>query len=74
MADGAQRAPRAGGLYRHLGHAMRILKTEPDYRKWGPLIERVPAGARAEVRGWLYVEAQKIRAFQVWRETHGVGG
>ena len=78
MADGAQgaplRAPRTTGVYLHLDHALRILKAEPDYRKWGPLIERVPDTARDEVRDWLYVVAQKIRAFQRWQAAQPQAG
>lgn len=46
-------------LYTHLSHALTIMRAEPDYRKWGPLIEAVPECARQEVRDWLHQEATK---------------
>lgn len=76
VADGAHEPRRVGpvrsGVYLHLGHALRIMKAEPDYRKWGPLIGALPDDAREEVRAWLFVEAQKIRSFQRWLAKHGI--
>jgi hypothetical protein len=45
-------------VYHHLEHALRIMRTEPDYRKWGPLIDALTPDQQAEVRPWLRVQAK----------------
>jgi hypothetical protein len=49
-------------VYQHLGHALAIMRAEPNYRKWGPLIEALPAEARDEVREWLRDQARLLQA------------
>lgn len=45
-------------VYHHLTHALRIMRIEPDFRRWGPLIDALPPEARDEVRIWLRQEAR----------------
>lgn len=40
-------------VYLHLHHALRIMRQEGDYRKWGPLIDALTPEQQAEVRPWL---------------------
>lgn len=40
-------------VYRHLSHALRIMRQEPDFTKWGPLIDQLTPEEQAEVRPWL---------------------
>lgn len=40
-------------VYRHLAHAMRIIRAEPDIQKWGPLIDQLTQEQQDEVRPWL---------------------
>lgn len=51
-------------VYHHLSHALRIMRQEPDWRKWGPLIDALTPEQQAEVRPWLRERAEiaKYRA------------
>lgn len=40
-------------VYRYLGKALEIMRAEGDFRKWGPLIEKLTPEEQAEVRPWL---------------------
>gem|GEM_PF-4817970 len=51
-------------VYRHLTHAMAIMRREPDYRKWGPMIDALTPEEQAECRSWLRVQAEMARARQ----------
>lgn len=44
-------------VYHHLEHALRIMRSEPEWRKWGPLIDALTPDQQAEVRPWLRVQA-----------------
>lgn len=48
-------------VYHHLTHALRIMRIEPDYRKWGPLIDALTPEQQAECRPWLREEARMKR-------------
>lgn len=54
-------------VYLHLGHALRIIRTEPDFNKWAPLIDALTPEEQAEVRPWLRerVRIAKARASRV---------
>lgn len=43
---------------RHLGRALEIQIKEPDWRKWGPLIEALTPEEQAEVRPYLRMQAR----------------
>ena len=47
-------------VYRHLTHALRIMRSEPDIQKWGPLIDALTPEQQAECRPWLRVQAKRI--------------
>lgn len=40
-------------VYHHLHHALRIMRQEGDFRKWGPLIDALTPEQQAEVRPFL---------------------
>lgn len=40
-------------IYHHLHHALRIMRQESDWRKWGPLIDALAPEQQAEVRPFL---------------------
>lgn len=40
-------------VYRHLGKALEIMRSQPDWRQWGPLIDKLTPEEQAEVRPWL---------------------
>lgn len=40
-------------VYTHLHHALRIMRQEPNFRRWGPLIDALTPEQQAEVRPWL---------------------
>lgn len=44
-------------VYHFLEHALRIMRSEADWRKWGPLIDALTPEQQAEVRPWLRVQA-----------------
>jgi hypothetical protein len=48
-------------VYRHLTHALRIMRIEPDFRKWGPLIDALTPEQQEECRTWLREEARMKR-------------
>lgn len=48
-------------VYHHLTHALRIMRTEPDYTKWGPLLDMLTPEAQAECRPWLREEVRMKR-------------
>jgi hypothetical protein len=45
-------------VYKFLGHAIRVMRTEPDIKKWGALIDALTPDQQAEVRPWLRVQAK----------------
>lgn len=45
-------------VYMFLGKALEIIRKEPDYRKWGPLIDALKPEEQAEVRPWLRHQAR----------------
>jgi hypothetical protein len=48
-------------VYHHLAHALRIMRIEPDYTKWGPLLDMLTPEAQAECRPWLREEVRMKR-------------
>jgi len=44
-------------VYHHLTHALRIMAIEPDFKKWGPLIDALTPEQQDECRVWLRQEA-----------------
>lgn len=64
---------RRSCVYQHLGRALAIMRAEPDYRKWGPLIEALPAEARDEVREWLRDQARLLQAAERRRDAVPAG-
>lgn len=45
-------------IYHHLHHALRIMRQESDWRKWGPLIDALTTEQQNEVRPWLRERAE----------------
>jgi len=45
-------------VYHHLGKALAIIRREPDFMKWGPLIDALTPEEQAECRPWLRMQAR----------------
>jgi hypothetical protein len=58
-------------IYYHLGKALEIIRKEPDFMKWGPLIDALKPEEQAECRQWLRMQARlaKRRREQASRES-----
>ena len=46
-------------VYQYLSHALRIMRDEPNWRCWGPLVAKLPDPEQTEVRTFLRIEARK---------------
>lgn len=53
-------------LYHHLPHAVALMRAEPNWRRWGPLIAQIPEHAREECTTYLRQEAKKR---QLWERV-----
>jgi hypothetical protein len=58
-------------VYRHLSHALRILRTQPDRTQWGPLIDLLTPEEQAEVRPWLRERYRIAEARALARDSKG---
>jgi len=58
-------------VYHHLTHALRIMRIEPDYTKWGPLLDKLTPEAQAECRPWLREEVRMKRLPRQPRDSRG---
>ena len=57
-------------VYLHLAKAFEIIRKEPDFMNWGPLIDALTPEEEAECRPWLRMQARlaKRRREQASRE------
>jgi len=46
-------------VYTHITHALQIMADEPNWRLWGPHIDKLPEPEQTECRLWLRQEALK---------------
>lgn len=67
--DGTTSAAQRG-VYHHLDAAFAIAGREPDFRKWGPMIDALAPEVQAEVRPWLREEARKRICYAKYRRAH----
>lgn len=56
-------------VYHHLHLALRIMRQEGDFRKWGPLIDALTPEQQAEVRPWLRDRARIAQSRQQGTRT-----
>jgi hypothetical protein len=54
-------------IYHHLTEALKIMATEPSYKKWDPLIDKLDEPAQSECRLWLRQEALKRNYWNAYR-------
>jgi hypothetical protein len=58
-------------IYYHLDRAIAVMRAEPNYRKWGPLIDAIEdKSAREACRAWLREEARKRQMFERMNEVN----